>query len=282
MTRRGKDFLDSSFQQGKSSGEGYELYLPKNPVSADKLSANPSDVVLFREMGAVTDRLIAHRSLLVWGEPGEGKSHLRDDITMAGAASNDIPFLMVSCHINGAKEKGPAVIRDKLQELREISDETKLVVFDNLDYVGYKGKHRTRTRARDYAQRMSPLVEEVINDDSLITLGFIHDKDWRRQRWVWANPGNPDELDPEIYPHAHNILDQFSQQYEFEGWLTDFGLHEVVEEAGGSRVLLDAIRSVEGLKRFFYARHLDHRLYAENPQLAIEKIEQTRLAMKRV
>ena len=277
--------LGSDYRQARSSGEGYEIFLPTHPQSAELLPVNTPRIVLFKEMGAVVERLLENRSLLVWGEPGEGKSHLRDDVTMAGAAANDIPFLMVSCHINGAKEKGPALVSERLKELRDAGEGSKLVVFDNLDYIGYKGKHRTRTRARDYAQRMEPIIEEVVNDESLLALGFIHDEEWRVHRWSWSDPEKPDDpfgTDSNIYTPAKKILDYFADRYEFEGWLTDYGLREVIEEAGGDEDLLAALDTSVSLKRFFYARHLDPKLFRENPELAIKQIRDRRSDMKRV
>ena len=268
-----RDLLEGSFRQNKSNGSGYELFLPKKPQAFSEVSERLSDAILFSEVPKIVGGLhtAVNNALLVSGEPGSGKSHLRDDITMAKAAMHNVPYLMASLHINGGRKNGYESIRRQITKLRKDGGENPLIVFDNIDYAGYKGKSRTRSSAQAYAQGMSRIVEEVVENDAFTVLGLAHDEEWRRGKWTWD--------DPEVDRPAYDILHNFVNGYRFQGDLTDQGLAEVARIRGLGSDFIDTLAK-DGMQNFFCARHLDFHLYEQNPEAALLAIQQGRDARK--
>jgi hypothetical protein len=270
MISRGVDIFKGDYIQDRRSGAGYELFLPSVAKSLEDASVSPDVPVLFTELGRVADLAMRYGALLVFGEPGSGKSHLRDDITTALAIENNVPYLSVSLHINGSKITGPQTLQNAVTRLKRAGDGQKLVFVDNIDYLGYKG-HRRYNLVSKYTAETGDLLQELVEDDDLCVIGSAHDQEWRDGNWKWA--------DESINQKAQDVLDVFPLSYEFRGDLTEKGREEVAHMRGIDPLFASRLAS-DGLGTFFHVRHLDPMQYSVNPEMEVSRIEQIRRGMK--
>lgn len=217
------------------------------------------------------------RSVLLCGAPGSGKSHFIRDL-QAASLFNSLPTFLLSMHINAGHRDGPERIAQPLEEFLDRSEETGgLVILDNVDFVGYKGRSKQRSLVAAYAQKILPVVTDLIEDKDLVVIGTAHDDAWREGRWTWS--------DPAIDGPAHAILEAFPARVEFEGKMGLVGLARILqarEEArreGESHIgLSEAAQVMQDLEKmgranFFHARHVDVALFLRDPEQAIARIE---------
>lgn len=268
------DIPRSSYFEVKKNGHGVQWTLPENATSfGQSFEIHESDV--FPEANYVSRKVLRAKdySLLVQGEPGSGKSHLVQDIMWACADANNAPALTISLHIAGGHQQGGSNIRQYVEEFsRRLNGKRGLVIFDNLDFLGYKGSNRRLGRTREFAQQTADLVGAVVSEDNLAVLGIIHDKEWRHGRWTWD--------DTEINHHANRALNAFSEPpYHFKGRLSTDGLVKTMEMSGHSRQVAEKFVGqlvLDGKADFFHARHVDPIRYFSDPKAAIAQANQGR------
>ncbi len=271
-----KPTLDGTFIRKEANGFGYELWLPDAPRSFDDVESLSEQRGIFQEVGRITQTLQATQEggLLIWGEPGVGKSHIRDDLVVRAALEQDVPYLSLTMHINGGHTEGPKRAATAIRMLQSASDSKKLIIFDNIDFIGYRGhRSRTRTKASRYASEIEEVISGALADPNLAAVGTAHDPSWRAGRWTWD--------DPTIDEPAQRTLDAFTETMELSGDLTDFGMIETLYERGTNNLVdVATLYARDGLKTFFYVNHLDPELYKESPERAIAEIRHRREEMK--
>lgn len=268
--------LNGTFVRKSSNGFGYEFWVPERPKSLDTIRPPENDgTIVFSELGRIVSTLqtIQGGGLLVWGEPGSGKSHLRDDLVVHGGIKQQVPYLTVSLHINGGNPKGPERLSEAIDTLSSAGDGKKLVVFDNVDYLGYKGKSRRQRQTKEYAEQVSEIIRDTIATPEYAVVGIAHDPDWRAGRWRWNNP--------QIDTPAHSALEAFGTQYAFQGTLTNFGVEDTLRERGIQDEEFSALLAAdESLRTFFYAGHLEPAAFRASPQAEMKRIADVRQQMK--
>lgn len=209
----GDFLLDTDMRAGRA----YSMFVPQNPQGFSEQMFEDLDRTTFKDVPDIITTALEEGSVFVQGEPGSGKSHLVDDLTMACAANN-VPYATLTMHINGGKADGPANAREMFDRFRELLGDTPgrraLVVIDNVDYLAYKG-HRSGGRARQYAGEMDELLTELVSDPRLVMVGTGHDDAWREGRWGWN-----DEV---INSHAQHAIELFGSRVVFEGRLSLLG-----------------------------------------------------------
>lgn len=262
---RYRKLLEAEYDIQPRNGQGTELFLPRQPRDFTDVEEGDFGEYLFTELPDVVRHLnlAAFNALLLNGEPGSGKSHLKDDLTMAVAAVNNVPFMTVRLEVNGGKATGPDHVAAIYDRLIQEGSAKNLVVLDNVDFLGYRGHSRTRGRARQYAAEMSELINIILHDDNTVILGTAHDEEWRSGRWIWD--------DAEIDQPAQEVLNYFDETFSFAGILTPRGLEEVLHERGYDRHFVDQL-ALDGMRSFFMARHLDFELYRIDPKAALTKV----------
>lgn len=275
---------DFIFETDMRAGHAYSMFVPSHPQGFSEQMSRDLDQTTFQEMPDIIKTALEEGSVFVLGEPGSGKSHLVDDLTMACVA-NDVPYATLRVHINGGKAEGPANARKMFDRFRGLLGDDPgaraLVVIDNVDYLGYKG-HRSGGRTRRYAAEMDTLLTELVSDPRLVMVGTGHDDEWREGRWRWN--------DDAINSHAQHAVELFRSQVVFEGHLSLLGLMDLVREraqaAGNGEVSKgDAARVVRlltqlGLDKYFYAKHVRVAALLTNPSAEIERVEAGRSERK--
>lgn len=270
---------DAYFINDQHNGHGVLAVVPENSIDYGLEFAFQDDTV-FPEATDIALRALKApaQALLVQGEPGSGKSHLVDDLVLAIGAANNAPAMALSLHIIGGSALGLENARSHLDNfLRRTGDKKSLVVLDNLDYLGYKGSRRLN-RARELARGFDDIVGALLENPRLITIGTVHDPEWRQNQWQWE--------DAELNTHATHAIEAIGgKPYQFKGALSVSGLVEVVtetwptisEEAAESHIGKLALNEHAD---FFHARHVDPMLYATDPSAAIKQAEQGRESRK--
>lgn len=266
--------FEGAFHKCPWSGYGYEAWFPEHPRSLTEAPAASSPAV-FTQVGEVAATLcqIESGGVLVWGEPGAGKSHFRDDLIARYAASQGVPYLSVALHINAGKpEDGPARVADMITTLKGSGRGKKLVFFDNVDFLGYRSNHRTRRGATTYAHRMGSVIHNALQDPMLAVLGTAHDPAWREGGWEWD--------DDEINGPAQEVLNKFSHNFKLTGELTEFGINDTLRERDIFDEDFATQLARDGLTTFFHVMHLDPAIYFANPSKALQLIADKRQALK--
>ncbi len=253
----------------RSNGHGVQMFTPSSPRDFGEEFAL-ADYTIFPESEHIARLALGshNQALLVTGEPGSGKTHLVADLLMACAADNNAPAMSIALHIAGGSKEGANNARRYVHEFKEKTQGKKsLVIFDNIDFLGYRGKSRRLGMTKDFAQNVADLVEETVCDKSTVVIGLAHDEDWRRGRWTWQ--------DDAINRNAYRALKVFGDEtYEFLGKLTVPGLVQVAMEAGHERPEAEKFigaLAYDGLADFFHTRHVDPTEFAEDPEAAIAK-----------
>ncbi len=263
--------LAAKYEVNAKSGYGYELYLPDKPqgfeVAAHTI-AHTNERLLFAEVPEIITRLAnaANTALLMQGEPGSGKSHVRDDVAIGAAVMTDVPYALISLHINGSKPSGAAV-SEKVIDTLESQKVNSLLILDNVDYLGYRGKSTTRTKATKYANEMSKIIRRAVESNKIYVLGTSHDEEWRAGRWTWN--------DESIDTPARASLEVFGEPMEFNGDLTEEGIKEfsTIRKLGADTV---SRLVAMGHTSFFYFKHIDEEAFRHDPLSAIADIEKGR------
>jgi hypothetical protein len=274
--------------EDKRNGLAYSSFLPSPSAPINETLRDVGDYGDFTETPEIVDELLAHRHVLVSGAPGSGKSHLVKEIQM-GCIANSLPVFVLSMHINAGKTDGVERIQPHLDEFIDKTRETGggLVILDNLDYVGYKGKSRTVGKAAQYAESAQDMVEGLLAEPSLVVMGTIHDETWREGRWSWQNE--------DVDGPARAILEAFPVTVTFEGKMALVGLAHILRARNFSWDREDpkpiislgkaaqVIRLLRATNRanFFHANHLDVELFLRDPDAAIRQIEQGRQSRSR-
>jgi hypothetical protein len=272
---------DGEIQENRHNGYGYWMYSPAPAAPLDEALPEVAKFGDFNEMPGIIDELIHSKKVLVNGAPGSGKSHLLRDLQTA-CVFNSIPTFVLAMHINSGKADGAANISPYLHDFTDRSRETGggVVILDNVDIVGYKGRSRQRSRAIEYAETIEPVIQGLLNDSSTTVLGTAHDDEWREGRWTWQ--------DPAIDEPAAAILDGFSTRIVFDGRMALEGLAHLLWTRNAARVegeptisigqAAKIIRQLHESRRanFFHARHLDAELFLRDPNAAIAAIEHGR------
>ncbi len=270
---------DDYYLRDLSNGNGVQMFVPLDARDYGS-EITYQDATVFPEAQFVVNAALKRRSqgLLVEGEPGSGKSHLSDDLMFAVGAANNAPAMSLSLHVVGGSAAGLENAQRYVEQFKNrIGDNRGLIIFDNLDYLGYKG-HRRANRTREFATGIADLVKAVLDNPRLVTIGNIHDPDWRTGQWTWQ--------DDEINNSANRALRMFEgEPYKFEGKLSVLGLVQTVLETWPGIPEELAINhvgelAVGGLADFFHARHVDPVLYASAPDKALAQARNGRAARK--
>ena len=270
-------------QENKRNGYGYWMHLPLPAAPLSETLSALRNFGTFTEIPEIVDQLTWSKGVLVKGAPGSGKSHLIEEI-QTGCILNNLPAFRLSMHINSGKVTGIENVRPFIEEFQDRVKVTGggLVILDNLDILGYKGKSRSRTRSTEYAQEALPFVEEILETPYLVVLATAHDEAWREGRWIWQ--------DPAIDEPARAALEAFPAQFAFEGKMALEGLAHILYlrnkarsegtdseeitlgQAGQVMKMLEA----SGKANFFHARHLDVGVFLKDPEEAITQIDHGR------
>ena len=97
-----EQLFDGTFVKNARSGFGLEYWLPEYPKSLEEIDHDLNGPpAFFNNMGEVATKLVKSdgSGILIWGEPGAGKSHFRDDTVFRFGAMQGVPFLSISLHI---------------------------------------------------------------------------------------------------------------------------------------------------------------------------------------
>lgn len=273
--------------EDKRNGFGYWSFTPANGVPLGEGLPEVAKYGDFIEMREVVDELAHNKGVLVAGAPGSGKSHLVADLQTASIVNN-VPAFCLMMHINSGKASGLENIKPALKDFTDRADQTGggVVILDNLDMLGYRGKSRTRTRSTGYAQAALPIVKDLLDKPNIAVVGTIHDDAWREGRWTWD--------DEAIDGPAHAVLEAFPTRLEFEGKMALVGLAHILKlrnaqrSEGQTDISLGRAAQVirllhrAGRANFWHANHLEIPLFLENPQAAIDKIEQGRAERRNI
>ncbi|NCU29793.1 ATP-binding protein [Candidatus Saccharibacteria bacterium] len=214
------------------SGYGFIQVNPEIPASAEVVANNHffdesrrPNPYFFREMQRILVQLMSSNSdrLLVTGEPGSGKSSLVRQI-VSTMAELSVPTLAVETHINAESKSGPENLKEKIINFSNLPAGVKLIIFDNVDFLGYRGKGRARTKAIEYAEQVNCLFRESLGGSRVKILATAHDEEWREGHWTWG--------DPLIDDPSNKVLEQFSpeQKIVFSGYLSSFGAKRLLED----------------------------------------------------
>lgn len=252
----------------RSNGNGYWYFLG-NPESnvADHL-ADVAGYGLFLEAPALLSNAQKYGSVLLEGAPGSGKTNIFREIQEASVAY-DVSCFGLTMHVNSGKSSGIENVRSHLEAFRQhVAATGGIVLFDNADYVGYKGHSRRQNAAKRYAAEASGYLGEIIADPNLLVIGSAHDARWRMGHWTWG--------DPAIDQSAHQFIDSFASRLPFRGQVALVGLVEVMERRGVERA--KAARVIRGLRLlqmadFFHANHVQPDRFLTDPVSAVAEIE---------
>ena len=125
-----EQLFDGTFVKNARSGFGLEYWLPEYPKSLEEIDHDLNDPpAFFNNMGEVATKLVESNGsgVLIWGEPGAGKSHFRDDTVVRFGAMQGVPFLSISLHINAGKSTGHDNAQKAIKELKDCGTGRKLV-----------------------------------------------------------------------------------------------------------------------------------------------------------
>lgn len=270
-------------QENRKNGFGYYMYLPAETQSFSE--AIPElEKRAFTELPEILEQLKESHRVLLGGEPGSGKSHLISYL-LVDCITNSVPVFALNVHINGGSRSGIDNIMPEIEQFRAKSKEAKggLLILDNIDFVGYKGRSRGHGESVDYAKAFQPFIDSLFDDDNVYILATSHDEAWREGRWTWS--------DERIDMPARAVLDTFPVKLDFEGKMALSGLLEVImkrefeyeqkEGRSNKASLGDATKvmlELQSMNRanFFHANHLDINKFLEHPHQAIQEIDQGR------
>lgn len=278
--------LPDELVEDKRNGYGYWSFTPANAVPLTEGLGEVAQYGDFTEMREIVDELARSKGVLVAGAPGSGKSHLVADLQTA-CIVNNLPAFCLMMHINSGKATGLENIQPALEDFADRTDQTGggVVILDNVDMLGYRGKSRTRTRSAAYAQAALPIVEGLLDNPKIAVVGTIHDDAWREGRWTWD--------DESIDGPSQSALEAFPARMEFEGKMALIGLAHILRvrnaqrSEGETEISIGRAAQVirllhqSGRANFFHANHLEVPLFLEDPEAAIGKIEQGRSQRRR-
>lgn len=255
-----------TYHSNRRAGHGYEVY-----ISHDNDDIDTSNALLvtpmFSEVNAIGEvAVLGAGPLLVEGEPGAGKSHLIDDLTVAYGAESDTSFALLKLHINGSNKYGIDHFREATEALFS-SDTQKLVVIDNVDYIGYKG-HRRQALVTEHSRQALELMSEMAEDPTITLIGVAHDDEWREGNWRWPK-------DHVVSGFAQEALALFTVRHNFQGQLTEEGLADIVAQRQLGDEFVAALKE-QNLTTYFYASLLDEALFLQDPASEVRRIEDIR------
>lgn len=268
------------FYENRQNGHGIDYFVPSQARQITREVMTDLDGTTFLEVPEVMRSLVGSKSVLIEGEPGSGKSHLVEDLKMV-CATNGVPYFSLALHINGGKRAGPQIARESLAEFKSLLAQrdptaTPIVILDNVDYLGYRGSSRSRTRTDEFAREMAGLINELMADESLLVLGSAHDDDWREGRWAWGG---------EINAVSQHVVESFAARLSFEGSLSLMGLIDVVRNrhpdyVGGRAIRLVRLLKTMGLASYFYAKHTDLDSLEADPDAELARVQAGRAERK--
>lgn len=254
------------YHANRRAGHGYEVFIPDSGEYLDFPDAKPA-MPMFTEASTIGAIALQNSGpLLVEGEPGAGKSHLIDDLTITYGAEVDMPFALLKLHINGANKHGITHFREATEAFRA-QEGQKLVVIDNVDYIGYKG-HRRQALVAEHSRQALETMSELAEDPTVTLIGIAHDDEWREGNWRWPQ-------DHIISGFAQDALKLFTQRHGFEGYLTSHGLEDIATQRHLSEDFIAALK-YQGLTTYFYASLLDEAAFLHNPEKEMRRIEDIR------
>ncbi len=200
--------LDMEVYTNKKNGYGIEIIYGPNGIDSPL-----NDDGNFTEFDSIISTARQFDAVRVQGQPGAGKSEILTAIHLA-AYREGISSLFLKSHINGGNYNGLQNIRPMLEDYL---DHTKhlggLILLDNLDFIGYKGK-RTRVSATNYSTDYNKFLGSLTNrDDRNILIATTHTDEWRNGNWQW-------ESDSPIISNAVEIIDQVKPIFDYGGLVT--------------------------------------------------------------
>lgn len=273
-----KDMVHELTPQGnviedKRNGYGYLLFEPDMPVSPSANGDTISGCVSqrFLEMPRIMQKALDTGSVLLEGKPGAGKSNILQDFERCSRFVGT-PVLKISVHINAGTtrtiEETVHLLENYQERFRDIGS---VLLVDNVDYGGYKGKKRTRKNALQYAEAVLPVLTKAVEDTGITAIGTAHDELWRQNKWEWS--------DPLINKSGRDLLEAFSSRYEFAGDMSEHSLRELLEHRSGSANKAEEITSrlgELGLLSFYYGNHIDPDEFLKDERSALNAVEEGR------
>lgn len=261
--------------EDQRNGFAYWQFSPDKPEAIHEGLQGIAEYSGFKDTAGILQQAEQFGSVLIEGAPGAGKSHLVREL-QEGAFINNVPAFCLTMHINQGKPEGIQNIHAPFEAFRTVAAETGgLVILDNVDMVGYKGKSKRGPAVAKYAADTAAFVRDIAADPSLITIATGHDELWREGRWVWNRP--------DVDIPANEVLDSFGARAVFEGKMTLAGLAGVLHEKGHRfDVAAKGVRKMreQGVADFFHANHLDLDAYMADSTAAVTVIEEKRAAMR--
>lgn len=257
----------------KKNGYGIEIIFGRNDFSKNMLENET-----FVEFDPIISIAEQFKAVRVQGQPGAGKSEILSAIHLS-AYQAGVSSLFLKSHINGGRHDGLQNIGPLLNEyVKHTRYLGGLILLDNLDFVGYKGK-RTRTSATRYSEEYMKFVELIMHDNSNLVVATTHTDEWRKGNWQW-------ESDSPITINANQVIDMIEPVFDYGGLVKkDYVLHfladrimdeQIVDPMEGytkAKFVLDYLEN-QNLDNYKYTKLLNSELIIKGEiQEAIDEIK---------
>lgn len=254
---------EAYFENNPDNGAGYTLYQPAlEPYPNTSLD----DVVKSLTFPYSTFYISAvdaalGSNLAIEGCPGAGKSHLTKDLIIASIGLQR-PVFALKTHIAFGKKNAMDSRAEDMLEFIDGQKQKPLVILDNVDFLGYKGSHRTKPNAEKALDTYGRVIRSLVDSPSVSVIGIIHTLDWRETHWS--------EGWPDISQRATDIIEDLGDPVKFNGEMDYKRARRHMARIGidseRAKRLLNAVQSVTGELLFRHVHHLDRHLSAVNDE----------------